>query len=49
MQHENLPSEHTVSPANVPAESGSDLIWRAINSSSDIFEKLKSIIPLASE
>lgn len=27
MKHENLPFEHTVPLANVPAESASDLIW----------------------
>lgn len=47
MKHENLPFEHTVPLANVPAESASDLIWGAINSSSDIFEILKSLILLA--
>ena len=49
VKHENLPFEHTVSLGNVPAESVSDLIWGAINSSSDIFENLKSLILLASE
>lgn len=49
MECKNLPFEHTLPLANVPAESASDLIWGAINSSSDIFENLKSIILLASE
>ena len=49
MKHENLPFEHTVPLATLPAESASDLIWGAINSSSDISENLKSRILLASE
>ena len=49
MKHENLPFEHTVPLATLPAESASDLIWGAINSSSDISENLKSLILLASE
>lgn len=31
MECKNLPSEHTLPLANVPAESASDLIWGAIN------------------
>jgi hypothetical protein len=42
MKHENLPFEHTVPLANAPAETASDLIWRTINSSSDIFENMKA-------
>lgn len=49
MECKNLPFEHTLPLANVPVESASDLIWGAINSSSDISENLKSIILLASE
>lgn len=49
VKHENLPFEHTVPLGNVPAESVSDLICGVINSSSDIFENLKSLILLASE
>lgn len=49
MERKNLPFEHTLPLANVPAGSASDLIWGAINSSSDISENPKSIIPLASE
>lgn len=49
MKHKNLPFEHTVPLATLPAYSTSDLIWGAIKSSSDISENLKSLILLASE